>query len=53
LKKIKVFDDSESYIDRLENGTNQYGIIFNYQKSKPVISFGVHTDVDIYSMLEE
>jgi|GEM_PF-4660687 len=45
--KIIAFDNSVSYLDRIGNGTNIYGVIINSSVSEPTVLFGVNTDLDI------
>jgi hypothetical protein len=49
--KIVAFDNTISYLDRLENGTNEYGIIINSYTVEPRIEFGDLTDTDIITIL--
>ena len=49
--KIIAYDKSESYLDRLNNGTSLFGFIINSNKVEPRIIFGVSTDVDILQIL--
>jgi hypothetical protein len=50
--KIIAFDNSVSYLNRLNNGSSNYGIIINFEKTEPVVEFGVSTDVGILSLIK-
>jgi hypothetical protein len=51
--KIVAYDGTVSYLDRLDNGTNEFGIIFNYSDTEPVVAFGVDTDVSILERIKK
>ena len=51
--KIIAFDQTVSHLDRLDNGSNEYGIIFNSSKHEPRVEFGVWTDVGILEVVKE
>ncbi len=51
--KIVAYDGTVSYLDRLDNGTNELGVIFNYDDGEPVVAFGVDTDVSILERIKK
>jgi len=48
--KIIAFDSTISYLDRVNNGTNEYGFIINSTKYEPRVEFGVYNDMDILKL---
>ncbi|WP_040396196.1 hypothetical protein, partial [Cesiribacter andamanensis] len=51
--KIVAFDQTASHLDRLDNGSNEYGMVINSSKHEPRVEFGVWTDVDILAIVAE
>jgi len=50
--RIIAFDGTSSYLDRMNNGTNYYGIIFNNEKFEPVVEFGIVKNENIIEMMK-
>jgi hypothetical protein len=49
--KIVAFDGTHSFIDRLSNGTNEFGLILNSSKQEPRVEFGILTDEQILNII--
>jgi len=50
--RIVAFDSTSSYLDRIDNGQNSYGIIYNYSGSEPVVEFGIKKNESLSEMVK-